>query len=635
MARPDLNSLAQIEISLVLCSKSMTVWMRRFSYVMPLLFAGLIALLFFREFEGNERVEWEVSEIRLSAHTLAPNAHRDGQVRSLSVATDGFVVDLSRGSGIVRRSDSGRASILNPIDFREREGGFIVELEDGYALEILREPGDRLAIQLAIAKPAERERVRSYEFSFRAAEGAQFRRTDNSPVLEIQVGDRIYNLLLPESALFDAVNRRIILAPEPDTQTIRYVFEPEPDAGTIATWARSGELSLNSADYEAILDAFASDLVDSWNARFSPAAGTWQRPEGAAVFDERIAAALMSRAWGSTAYDLRAAELRNAASIHASARSFRTAPYFGDLNRLAPAMREELRSQETDLRALVAGDPVELLHTSDAILRMNISSILTRIADDALTSAAHDAIEGLSVTDLDIPDAIRILELLYRESGVSDDLRQILSAFEQASVDRITEAVRRTPSGFYVESQPGTVEFEHTVRAGLAFAAFPGDNRVQQLGRHLVRDALELADDQLTLPRTGALTQGAVETLSGYLLPEEWYHFLRPQPQAVRMTPLPAPFDEGAFLLSAVRLADVRATTGQVVVELENVPNRTHYIVMQEVPSFRNMELFRLDWRTDPNFENFSRGRNFNSSAGTLKIKYTDTQPTGRIVLTL
>ncbi|TVQ21385.1 MAG: hypothetical protein EA383_17160 [Spirochaetaceae bacterium] len=607
--------------------------MRRLSYVMPILFAGLIALLFYQEFRGSERVYLEQSGITLSAYTLAPNLHRDGQVRSLSVSTDGFVVDFSRGRGILRRTESGRAEILNPVDFRERDGGFIIELENGYAVEVLREPGDQPAIQLAIAKPADRSSYRSYEFSLRATEGAVFRRTENSPVLEVQVGDRIYNFILPESALFDAVNRRVILASEPDTQTIRYVFEPTPDPGTVATWARTGELTLSADEHTRLLDAYTEMVHESWTgSRFSAAEGTWQRPEGSPRFDERIVAALMSRAWESTAYDLRASELRNAAATHASARSFRTAPYFGDLSRLAPEMRAELAAQEAELRGLLEQDPVAILHLEDAILRMTVSDILNRIADADLTDAVHAAIADAS-SDLQPRDAIRVLELLHRSFPISDDLREVLTALEGEALDLLTGLVRRTPDGFFLESTPGRVGIEYSLRAGLALASYSADQRIQQLGRHMVRDVLALADGQQALPETGSLTNGAVDVLSGHLLPEDWYHVLRPAPQAVRMTPLPEPFGDGAFLLSAVRMNSVQSEPGRVIVELNNVPNRTHYVIMQEVPPFSNMELFRLDWRNDPNFENFSRGRAYNASAGTLKIKYTDTQQTGRIVL--
>ncbi len=612
----------------------MSVWMRRLSYVMPILFAGLIALLFYQEFRGSERVYLEQSGITLSAYTLAPNLHRDGQVRSLSVSTEGFVVDFSRGRGILRRTESGRAEILNPVDFRERDGGFIIELENGYAVEVLREPGDHPAIQLAIAKPADRSSYRSYEFSLRATEGAVFRRTENSPVLEVQVGDRTYNFILPESALFDAVNRRVIFASEPDTQTIRYVFEPTPDPGTVATWARAGELTLTAEEHARLLDTYTELVHESWtDSRFSAADGTWQRPEGSPRFDERIVAALMSRAWDSTAYDLRASELRNAAAMHASARSFRTAPYFGDLSRLAPGMMEELAAQEAELRSLLEQEPVAILHLEDPILRMNVSDILERIADADLTATVHAAIEDAASAELQPRDAIRVLELLHRSFSVSDELRGVLTALEDEALDVLTRLVRRTPDGFFLESNPGRVGIEHSLRAGLALASYSADQRIQQLGRHMVRDVLSLADGQQSLPETGSLTNGAVDVLSGHLLPEDWYHVLRPAPQTVRMTPLPEPFGDGAFLLSAVRMNSVQSEPGRVIVELSNIPNRTHYVIMQEVPPFSGMELFRLDWRNDPNFENFSRGRAYNASAGTLKIKYTDTQRTGRIVL--
>ncbi len=613
----------------------MSVWMRRFSYCMPILFAGLIALLFFQEFRGSERVSWEQSSITLNAYTLAPNAHRDGQVRNLVLETDGFVVDLSRGRGVIGRSESGRAEVLNPVDFRERDGGFIIELDGGYAVEVLREPGDRPAIQLAIAKPSNREPLRSYEFSLRAADGARFRRTENSPVLEVQADDRVYNLILPDTAVYDAVNRRVIFSSEPDTQTIRYVYEPEPEVGTLATWARSGDLSLTGAEHEDLLDAFAADVVEGWNERFSQAAGTWSSPDGGSRFDERIAAALMSRAWDSTVYDLRAAELRNAAEMHMSARTFRTAPYFGDLNRFAPEMRDAVQEQERELRSLVREDPIALLHFADPVLRMNVSDILTRIGDDDLSSAAYEALGSLAGADLTLEDAVRVVEVRYRHAGVSERFETVLSGLLDASVERIVSAVRRTSSGFYLEATPDTVDFELSVRAGLALASAGGEERLQQLGRHMVRDALNLVDEQQTLPETASIRDGSVEVLSGTLVPESWYHYLDPEPQAVRMTPLSAPFGRGAFLLSAVRLTSLESTSNEVVVEIENIPNRTHYLIFHEVPTFSGMELFRLDWRNDPNFENFSRGRNFDASAGTLNIKYTDTQSTGRIVLTL
>jgi hypothetical protein len=54
---------------------------------------------------------------------------------------------------------------------------------------------------------------------------------------------------------------------------------------------------------------------------------------------------------------------------------------------------------------------------------------------------------------------------------------------------------------------------------------------------------------------------------------------------------------------------------------------------MQGFPPFSGMVLFGQQWRTDPSFEAYIKGRHYERDSQTLMIKYTDNSVRGEIIL--
>ncbi|TFH04731.1 MAG: hypothetical protein E4H09_03170 [Spirochaetales bacterium] len=61
---------------------------------------------------------------------------------------------------------------------------------------------------------------------------------------------------------------------------------------------------------------------------------------------------------------------------------------------------------------------------------------------------------------------------------------------------------------------------------------------------------------------------------------------------------------------------------------------RTHFLLFQGVPEFRQMELFGQTWRDAPDFEIYSKGRHYKGETNTLMIKYYDDSTRRDIAIT-
>lgn len=609
---------------------------RKLALLAPLLYAGLIAGFFALEFEGARRIEDARGAVSLSGYVLPGNPYRERRIHRLRIRGSAFTLNLFHGRGVVARMESGRRSPLAPREIAPVDGGFRVYFEHDVVVEVLNEPGDVETVQIATVVPETLGGVLSLELPFAPAPDTEIVRGVNSPVLDLDAPHGLYRVSVPGGGAYDSTNRRMILPGDPGTYTLRYTMEEDPNGGTLASWFRPGEDRPTDSGTDLRVAEYLETAWEQWrHHRYSAESGVWTYPDGGERFDERIVLALLAEAWERDEYSRVRAEMRNARGIHRRLTSFRLAPFLGELDYYAADMRAESADRAARIEELVAGGDPDVLTEDDPWSRRTVFEVAGHHGGAQLSERLVDFVSGLDLSELPYEALISLYEARYvfPAEGVAlpDRLDELAGRVEELLIER----VRNTESGFFVRTGEEHSNLLLSVRTGLLLREIDHeDERVDMLGRRLVKDALDLADAGGFLPRYLQIDGSSIVGWSGTVTPEELYPWLSDNPRLPTAIAPGEPFADDGVIWTVADLSDVRIDESSISMTVAGPPERTHYLLIYGLPSLSRAQMLGLsDWRDDPNFEAYIRGRHYNAEASTLKIKYTNEASHGEIAL--
>jgi hypothetical protein len=230
-----------------------------------------------------------------------------------------------------------------------------------------------------------------------------------------------------------------------------------------------------------------------------------------------------------------------------------------------------------------------------------------------------------------------MLRNYYLADFPNAETAEVFARFTAAVEARVLPNLfRAQEAGFFLRSGPGRVDVFESILAGRileAAGAERGDERLVTVGRNLVSSALALSDGDGFVPAVLYVGDDGLEGVEGALGPERFYEILSDNPAYPRQISLAEEIGRGTWMWTVAQIVDIDADTERHRFTIAYPRNRTHYIILQGIPTFTGMELFGQQWRNDPSFESYIKGRHYNPRTDTLMIKYTDNSVQGDIIL--
>ncbi len=174
------------------------------------------------------------------------------------------------------------------------------------------------------------------------------------------------------------------------------------------------------------------------------------------------------------------------------------------------------------------------------------------------------------------------------------------------------------------------------MEGGIVLNALSGRTNNQlhrDIGRTLIVAALALADENGFLPRVLLASGRTVQGQDGSFGLEAVYPLLIDNQAYPHLVSLYDQFGEGSWMWTVSEVSEIERQGSDVRIEVRYPRNRTHFLILQGIPPFAEMQLFGQAWRNDPAFESYAKGRHYNPESNTLMIKYTDNSVVRDIVL--
>ncbi|MDR1626166.1 MAG: hypothetical protein LBT33_06455 [Spirochaetia bacterium] len=580
-------------------------------FLIPLFYAAVIFGLLFLQFSRRgEKFFDSVAGLVLSG-TMGGEEERGGQskgIEELHLRYRGidFSFGGSQGARLVFRG--GGVYKLNPAAYEKTERGFNLVFDRGVKLSVVCDsPKELLAIQAGIGSQEAGE-VEALVIGFSAVDGARVNSVERMPILSVDHRGKNYLLSLPDKSSIDMARQLLVVVPARGSAVLRFGPPAEDTKENFRQWYANQGNSATSAEALSRRTAeYLGGAYQGWKAgRFSAEDGTWLDAAGRRGFRENLVVAYLAEALHRGEYQAAREQAGEAAFAHASALTFLSSPFFGNLQAHFAQLRLDDAKESSRIASLVRGRDSSVWTRQD----------LVRFAGLRGSAGLKDEILGFAGTvDLQavsLPAALGMLRNYHEALDADPESADALRRFAALMNSKIFPAIIKIKEGFFLENAPGRIDVYLSILAGrvcVRAGRADGDQVLESIGRDLVISALNLADRQGFLPKNILVGDSALKGTEGRIAAEDVYALIQDAgPYYPRFVDLGPQLGQGAWLYTAADIRELSIRPQRYVFRFRFPPGGTHHFVFCGAKQYTEIQLRKIPWRVDVNFERYAIG---------------------------
>jgi hypothetical protein len=599
--------------------------------LVPVIYIGVIFGLLFLQFSGGERFSRTLGPLALRATRNATSEAGEPTVRGLDIEFNGLAFEFQDESGLVVETADQLLEV--PVHgFTQDDSGFLVEFAGGFLLSFAAAEDPVPEVQLTLTVPDstitigetsfESSEILEITVPFRFVGNAVPDSSDRASFVTVARGEDEFFFSAPPDALIDPVNEKILLKPAASGRSVRYVEAVAGNPSTVLGWFAGGAHDMSTAEYERAVAAYVNAAYAGWtSSRYNASSLTWVGPDGSAEFSEATLVAYLAEAWARDDYDRAFAEMRRAPDLHPGSLGLLSSVYLGHLTEVSSALGATDAALSAEIRLDIEEGRTTVFRRPELFLFA---------ADRGETGLYDSLLEYASQVDLrsvDVTTAVGMLANHILAQHPNDSSRLATERFVELVDTLLLGSVAQTEGKFFLQSAPGQIDVALSAGAGMAIAELGGqrnDPALVAVGRNLVVSVLEIADQFGMIPASLVIRGSSLEANDGFIAPEVIYPIIAQNPAYPHAVSLSDEIGTGAWAWTAVGLRPTRIAESEWRITLDYPRLRTHFVMIRGVPVFDRLELFGQTWRNAPDFEIYSKGRNYDPESETLMIKYYD-----------
>jgi len=565
--------------------------------------------------------------------TLIPGVDETStQLSAVHMEFDGIQFIFSKESSLLLTSEQ-NIYVVPIVSYRETHKSISIQFKRGITLDFIEDSKDHLKITLNIPKlPTSITKISIPYFLLPGVKTEE--KNHSAEIVSLKYRDNDYILMLPPGTIIDSQENRFSIPIGYGKSIIRY-------ARTSGEFNRSdpqtilSELPRTSATvFRQQVSSFLEKAYLGWNEeRYNGGSGTWQMYGNAtSSFQESILIAFLAESWkhDNNTYTIAYNKMQRAASLHPELLSILSAPYLGSLRDIMS------RTSTADIRK--SRKILEKIKSRDTSIFDDFSflSFITYRADQTVRKELASFLPFLDYRSVSIPTSVGLLACYLKKENTLDSISSWLERFRPIVEEMLLPKLIRIKEGVFIETSPNEINVRLSVIAG-SFIKEIGDREqnkmLSEIGRTLILSGIYLADENGFIPYTIFIGTATAEQSEYRFGPEEIYSYIANNPYLPSFTNLKNYFTLPTWILTISKITQIEKNEQTFSIVFRTTPERTHYIILQGISSFTRLTLFGREWRNDPGFESYVRGRHYNATTKTLMIKYNDVIPERRMTI--
>lgn len=311
-----------------------------------------------------------------------------------------------------------------------------------------------------------------------------------------------------------------------------------------------------------------------------------------------------------------------------NSRTYLTNTFFGSLVKTYESLLLKERDDLAKVSRLISENNPEMFEFKNLIPFL-LDRTTTPLFDDVIKLAPEIQMSNVSPLQ-----AAGIIEAIMDTDKYRPDISNPFVLLEESSLRIISESLKEVGDSLYISSDDKKVNTLECIRIGNLLVEYGNKNSKPQwaaVGRILVSSIMSYMNDRGNLPGTlnftyasdGTTKAGLIPDPSKILKPSEVYPFLVKNDFYPHEECLFKTVGSGAWAWTSAQTITVKKPTEQEISFIVKFPvGESHYLVMRGIKPFTRIQIYGIDYRTDPRFESYnSSGYVYNAKTQTLYLK--------------
>lgn len=601
-------------------------------FILPVLYIAIIFGLLFLQFSGTLTVRRSIDEIRFIGTLVSGEDETSHKITAARIVFRGIEFFFSEQDPLVLTHDDGPDVQIVPVRYETNENAIEIYFSDGSLMRFEQTEGASSELHV-VPHPSEawpEEGLMLLPYDFDSETLAMPTDPGASETVRVMYEETEYFVSAPPRTIFSTDQNRILIPLEGTSRMIRYAQVSEEQTNIIEFAFGSGGRTVGDQYYRQTIDAYLDLGYRGWaRDRYNGGSGTWAMRETSPRFDEEILAAYLAEAWNRGEYTAAFNQMRRAADLHPDEVGMLSAVFLGNLRSVTRETLAADGEREEALAVRIAAQDPTVFRDEDLV------PFAAYRGNEELYRAVLDFAERVDYRTVEIPSAIGMLAHAI-DVDIPSNAEPTFERFLSIIEERIYPAIRQFEEYFFVETAEGESDILLSIRAGDLIEQYgrrTDDQLLVTIGRNLVLSGLQLSDERGFLPAVLFFNEDGIQGSEGVFGPEKLYTVFSTNPSYPRIVPLYDQLGAGSYIWTIADLNRIDITSNRYLFSIDVVPNQTQYMILQGIPPFESMELFGLQWRNDPSFELYIKGRHYETETETLMVKYTDDESDGDIIL--
>ncbi|MDR1316669.1 MAG: hypothetical protein LBK13_07330 [Spirochaetales bacterium] len=593
-------------------------------FLIPLFYIAVIFGLLFLQFSRSSEKFLDSFTGLILTGTMSRGDEGGGgkEIEDLHLRYRGvdFSFGGSHGARLVYRD--GAARKLNPVSYGRTETGFDVVFDSDVSLSFIFDSSQvLLTIQADIGAQAAGE-VESLIIEFSAVDGAKVNSVERMPILSVDHGQKSYLLSLPDKSSIDMARQLLVVVPERGSALLSFGPPAEDTKENFRQWYAN---QMNTTTSVEALSRRTTEYLDGvyqgWKTgRFSAGTGRWVDAANRQGFQENLAVAYLAEALSRGDYRSAREQVLQAVSLNPASLSFLSSAFLGNLQEHFSRLQMDDTRESARILSLVQARDAAVWSRQD-LVRFAAARGAAGLKDEILKFA-----QAVNLQTVSFPAALGMLMNYHEALTVDDADAGVLKRFAALMNSKIFPAIIKIKEGFFLENAPGRIDVYLSVLAGrvcIRAGEIDKDPVLESIGRDLIISALNLADRQGFLPKNILVADSALKGTEGRIAAEELYTLIRSDnPYYPRFIDLSPALGPGVWLYTAANLTNLSIQPERYLFRFQFPPGETHHFVLRGAKQYTEIQLRKIPWRIDLNFERYTIGAYYIPQEKLFMAKY-------------
>ncbi len=600
-------------------------------YIIPVIYVGVIILLFYLHFFSFDTVTERIGSITLQARIKSGQSGSENESSDIKIVIEPVEFTFNSRNSIAIKTGSGEWRDLSVQSYSVVPKGVEIRFSEQTFLTFFRQGNTSTGVTIQPLLGGDMD-ISALSIPFSLDPAAEFQTAGHIPIISVQKGRSRFFITSRQNVRIDPSAGSITI-PVDNRDLPEISLSPVNDgaADPLTYWFSHEALQLSEGDFLKRVEGYIDKAFRGWtDTRLDSSRSGLMSGSGEYSFSEKLVSVLLAESIVRDVYPEVFNSVQPVIASRQERLTFTSNTYFGGLQPTFNTWQQQTGEKIQDLREKLARDDFSVFYDTNLV-----QSIVNHAPLSLLEEVFR--LTGLADTDtLDTSIHIGMLNALVQAYDLNVDYDGIINDMEKFIEELILPWIIKTDDGLFFQYKNGASNVFESLSAGYLLSrcgTIMDTPSYTSIGRSLILACLGLSDEYGFIPGLLTFDADSMQKMEGKISPELIYSQLTDNPYVPHEISLHREAGPGSWIWTSADIEDITVTDTRWDITMTFPEGFSHYFILQGIPQFKRIEFYGITWASDPSFEFYTSGWLYDEEGETLFAKLLQRSGTETISL--